>query len=171
MSFIRPEARDQLWRWREVIVGAVVVLFGAWFAVEGLGLLTMLGLVMAVLGAVLMYAGYQRSRFRIGSGGPGVVYVEEGQIAYYGPLNGGTLDIADLQKVELNPDGEPALYWVLSGAGDGPLQIPANAEGVDALFDAFSVLRNFPTEQMLKYLNTPPAQPVVIWQKEPRRLH
>lgn len=171
MSFIRPEARAQLWRWREVIVGAVVALFGAWFAIDGLGLLAVMGLVLAVLGGILIFAGYQRGRFRIGTGGPGVVYVEEGQIAYYGPLNGGTLDIAGLRKVELNPDGKPSPHWVLSGGGDAPLHIPANAEGVDALFDAFSVLRDFPTEQMLRYLKAPPAQPVVIWQKEPRRLH
>lgn len=171
MEFFRPQARAQLWRWREVLVGLVIALFGVWFAIDGLGVLIAVGLVLVVLGGLLMFAGFQRSRFRIGTGGPGVVYVEEGQIAYYGPLEGGTLDINGLSQVDLDPDSKPSPHWVLSSPGARSLHIPANAEGVDALFDAFSVLQDFPTERMLRYLKTPPSQPVVIWQKEPPRLH
>jgi len=38
MSFLRQGARDQLWRWREAIVGGGLMLFGLWL-VAGPGFL------------------------------------------------------------------------------------------------------------------------------------
>ena len=37
MSFIRPEARAALWRWREVLAGAGVGALGIWMGLTGLG--------------------------------------------------------------------------------------------------------------------------------------
>lgn len=81
MSFIRPEASAFVDRWREVMIGVVVVALGIYWA-SGFGLLKWVGIVVILIGAALLVAGVQRARFRMGKGGPGVVQVDERQITY-----------------------------------------------------------------------------------------
>ena len=50
MSFLRPEAKAELWRWREVLGGIAVALIGLWL-VAGPGLL------LAIPGYALILAG------------------------------------------------------------------------------------------------------------------
>jgi hypothetical protein len=169
MSFFRPEARAALVQWRETLVGAAVLLLGLWWA-SGFGLLKWLGIGLVLLGAVLMVSGFQRARFRIGQGGPGVVQVDEGEVAYFGPLNGGSVALRSLSRVVLDGRSHPPV-WALYQPGQGALQIPVTATGSDALFDAFASLEGIKTEHMLAQLKTPPDHPVVIWAKEDRRLH
>ncbi|MCT8158878.1 hypothetical protein KVX96_02145 [Pseudoruegeria sp. SHC-113] len=171
MSFVRKEVKSAIWRWREFLIGWLFAAVGVILIFRGLGFVPTLGIILGITGALLAYAGVQRARFRLGEGGPGVVHVNEGRIAYYGPFSGGAVSVDGLSKVELDPVPDPAPHWVLRGIESPPLFIPANAEGVDALFDVFSSIKNFPTEQMLRYLTQPPAHPVVIWQKEQRMLH
>lgn len=163
MSFIRPEARAEIWRWRELLVGAGIAALGLSWVLGPGGLLGWLGWVLVALGVVLVVVGLQRARFRIGSGGPGVVQADEGQIAYFGPLTGGTVAMADLTRLSLDPTFKPA-HWVLEQPGQPPLMIPVNASGVDALFDVFATLPGLKTEQMLAALAHPSDHPSVIWQ-------
>jgi len=164
MSFLRPEARATLWRWREVLVGAALVAIGLWWALTTIGLLHWLGYAVLVLAAAILAAGLQRARFRAGSGGPGVVRVDEGQVAYFGPLTGGVVAMGDLVTLKLDPRARPA-HWLLSQPGQPELAIPLTAEGADALFDAFATLPGIRTEHMLTQMRRPSAQVVVIWQK------
>lgn len=86
MSFVRPEARAALWRWREVLVGLVVAAIGLWWALAAHGLVQWVGGAVLLTGLALILLGIQRGRFRTGTGGPGVVRVDEGLITYFGPL-------------------------------------------------------------------------------------
>ena len=169
MSFLRPEARAALVQWRETLVGAAVLLLGLWWA-SGFGLLKWLGIGLVAVGAVLIVSGIQRARFRIGQGGPGVVQVDEGEVAYFGPLNGGSVAMRSLSRVVLDGRSQPPV-WALYQPGQAPLHIPVNAAGSDALFDAFASLDGIKTEHMLAQLKAAPDHPVVIWAKEDRRLH
>ncbi|PSL18914.1 hypothetical protein [Shimia abyssi] len=169
MSFIRPEARAALMQWREVLIGGAVAVLGFWWA-SGFGLLQWLGFALIAVGVVLILTGIQRGRFRSGRGGPGVVQVDEGEVTYYGPLNGGSVAMADLMRLELDGGSRPAV-WVLTQAGVQPLQIPVNAEGADGLFDAFATLPGLKTEAMLAKLKARPNHSVVIWQKPGMLLH
>lgn len=166
MSFIRPEARSVIWRWRESLAGFVVALAGLFLAVTGTGLAQMFGFSMVVAAAVLMFAGLQRARFRIGSGGPGMVQVDEGQVTYFGPFDGGSVAIRQLSLVELDPKTKPTSSWVLTEIGQPPLAIPTTAEGAEALFDVFASLEGIRTERMLAELQKEPKKRVVIWQRE-----
>lgn len=175
MSFIRPEARATLWRWREVLAGLGTVLLGAYWMLGPGGLLGWIGAAVAATGAVLALIGLQRLRFRSAGGGPGVVQVDEGQITYFGPLTGGVVAGSELSRLTLDPTGRPP-HWVLYAAGQPALHIPVNAEGADALFDVFSALPGIKTERMLAELNALPSHPVVIWERtssQPRlgRIH
>jgi hypothetical protein len=113
-----------------------------------------------------MFAGLQRARFRIGSGGPGMVQVDEGQVTYFGPFDGGSVAIRQLALVELDPKTKPTSSWVLTEAGQPPLAIPTTAEGAEALFDVFASLEGIRTERMLAELQKEPKKRVVIWQRE-----
>ncbi|MGO4915327.1 hypothetical protein [Pseudogemmobacter sp. W21_MBD1_M6] len=170
MSFIRPAARARLWRWREAVAGLVLGLLGIWLAVAGIGFVRILGTCVVIAGAVLVFAGLQRARFRIGSGGPGVVQIDEAQVTYYGPLNGGVISLGAVTLIELVGAGV-AQHWRLTEPGAPPLSIPTKAEGADLLFDAFATLKGLDVPRMLNALADNAEHPVVIWRKEPARLH
>ncbi|WP_170426936.1 hypothetical protein [Ruegeria arenilitoris] len=168
MSFIRPEAKLTLWRWREVLIAGAVLLVGlSWISGPG-GLLGWLGWVLIAASAALAVIGVQRARFRTGAGGPGLVTIDEGQITYLGPLTGGIVATREIERLALDPTSSPA-HWVLDQPGQPTLHIPVNAEGAEALFDVFSALPGLKTEQMLSELNGGGAHPVVIWERTPSR--
>lgn len=168
MSFIRPEAKAALWRWREILVALAVGLTGLGWVVGHGGLLGWTGAVLLIAGAVLAIVGVQRARFRTGAGGPGLVLIDEGEITYMGPLTGGTVSAPDLERLALDPTARPA-HWVLDQPGHPPLMIPVNAEGAENLFDVFSALPGLRTERMLAELQGKSAHPVVIWERQPMR--
>ncbi|CUK00101.1 hypothetical protein RUE5091_02090 [Ruegeria denitrificans] len=168
MSFIRPEAKLTLWRWREVLVAGAVLLVGlSWIGGPG-GLLGWLGWVLVLFSVALAVIGIQRARFRTGAGGPGIVTIDEGQITYLGPLDGGMVAAREIERLALDPTSSPA-HWVLEQPGQPVLHIPVNAEGAEALFDVFSALPGLKTEQMLAELNSGTAHQVIIWERTPSR--
>ncbi len=168
MSLIRPAARKTIWRLREVLVGIGLICLGLYWAFGTYGILQIVGYVTAAVGVGLTFLGLQRARFRVGSGGPGVVQVDEGQITYFGPLSGGAIALADLERVTLDHGNKPA-HWVLEQRGQPPVYIPLNAEGAETLFDAFATLPGLRTERMLGELKGKKPHAVVIWEKTPLR--
>lgn len=164
MSFIRPEARVALWRWRELIVAALMLLVGLNWAFTSYGVTAASGWALIVVGLVIAVIGAQRLRFRLGAGGPGVVQVDEGQIAYFGPLTGGAVAASELQRLRLDHTAKPP-HWVLEQEGQAPLQIPVNAAGHEALFDVFAALPGLKTERMLSELRRAGPHQVVIWER------
>lgn len=164
MSFIRPEARATLWRWREVLAGSGLALLGLAWALGSFGLLRALAFVLLALGVVLILAGLQRARFRSGGGGQGVVQVIEGQVTYYGPLSGGAVAISELAALSLDGRSKPA-HWLLVPDQGAALQIPVSAEGADALFDAFSGLKGLRTEHLLRVKQAGGRRLQVIWRR------
>lgn len=168
MSFIRPEARAAIWRWRELLAAALIAILGASWAAGPGGLLGWVGWALIIAACALAVVGVQRARFRTGSGGPGVVRVDEGQIAYFGPLTGGAVALSEFECLVLDPLNKPP-HWQLHQPGQPVLHVPVNAEGADALFDVFSALPGFNTEKMLSALRKPGPHPVVIWERNPMR--
>lgn len=171
MQIIRPDVSEAIWRFRDAIIGIAVSLLGLYWAINGIGFMKIVGTSLAVAGALLVFAGIQRGRFRAGSGGSGVVHVVEGQVTYYGPIEGGSVVVADLDRVELDPTVEPEGEWILYDPSTVPLRIPTNAEGAETLFDVFSNLEGLQTERMLATLNGKLKKQIVIWQSKTAALH
>ena len=171
MAFFRPEVKEAFSRFRDAIAGVAVSLLGVYWALNASGILSIVGTSLAVAGALLVFAGIQRGRFRSGTGGPGVVSVDEGQVTYYGPIEGGSVVISELEKVEFDATARPRAEWVLHDPHIGVLRIPINAEGAEALFDVFSTLDGIQTEKMLAAMKSRRKRQVVIWQSERPALH
>lgn len=171
MSFIRPEILSGILRWREALIGLFVASCGMIWAVSQQGLMAAVGTLLAVVGSLVIFAGIQRTRFRVGADGPGVVQVHERLVTYYGPLDGGSVSIDALASVELEPRAKPAAEWVLTEVGGAPLHIPTNAANAEILFDVFASLDGIRTENMLTQLRSNPEERVSIWNKGLRRLH
>ncbi len=167
MAFIRQPARDALMRWREPILAGTVLAWGLWWALTEPALLRWIGVILVILGAGLGTVALQRLRFRQGGGGAGVVQIDEGRLAYFGPLTGGVIDIDDITRLDLDPTGHPP-HWVLTGVGGQSLAIPVNAEGADGLFDVFAALPGLRTQRMLDALARTPAARVEIWRTTTR---
>lgn len=168
MTFFRPEAKEMLWRWREVLAGAGLVLLGLWWLIGPGGLLVLPAVALVLAGAALAFVGVQRARFRAVGDGPGAVQVDEGQIAYFGPLTGGVVALTALERLSLEGAAQPA-HWRLEVPGQADLMIPVNAAGSDALFDAFATLPGLRTERMLTELRSGRRHAVVIWERTPLR--
>ncbi|MBT8474512.1 MAG: hypothetical protein KJO78_03475 [Alphaproteobacteria bacterium] len=171
MSFIRPEVAKRLYRWREALAGAGAAALGSYWMMVESGALAIIGTALAVAGALLIFAGIQRARFRQGSGGPGIVQITEGQLTYFGPYDAGTLAVDRVTTLSLDPDGAGRAQWVLSHRDGDDLIIPVHAEGAEALFDVFGTLPGLNTEAMLAELQRPHRTRVVLWQKDAPRLH
>ena len=168
MSFVRPEARAQLMRWREVLIGAALALLGLSWATGPGGLLGWVGWALILGGAALAVTGLRRMRFRQDGQGPGVVQVDEGQISYFGPLDGGAVAASELERLILDPTDHPAC-WVLEQPGIPALHIPVNAAGSDALFDAFGALPGLDTRRLLGHLDNKAPMPVAAWERRTAR--
>lgn len=161
---IRPEAKAQILRWREVIVGVGGVLLGLWWLTRSSDLLLLPGAALTVAGVALSWVGVQRARFRGEGQGPGSVDVDEGEITYFGPLTGGAVSLRELQEITYDPTVHPA-HWRLRQKAVPELLIPVNAAGAEALFDAFATLPQFRMAQALAALHQDQQHPIVIWQR------
>ncbi|WP_415921825.1 hypothetical protein [Tateyamaria sp. SN6-1] len=164
MGFIRPEAQTALWRWREVLIGVGLAVLGLWWLAQSTGLLWYVAPAVLVGAGALIMIGFQRGRFRGAGDGVGTVQIVEGQITYFGPLSGGAVAMRELTRLTLDGTQHPA-HWRLEQRGLPDVHIPVNADGADALFDAFASLPGLRTERMLSQLQAQPHSAVVIWQR------
>lgn len=170
MSFVRPEATAALLRWRDALIGGGVLVLALWWVFAARGVLNWIGWLLLPVAAALIWTGIRRARFHMGRGGPGVVSIDEGAVAWLGPFHGGAVALAELDRLDLDPTRDPAV-WRLYAPEQAPLEIPVTAEGADALFDAFARLPGLDTPKMLAELRADAQAPVTIWQKSRPRLH
>lgn len=153
MSFIRPELADALWRWREVGLGAALAVMGIWTATGGGYLLIPLGLSLLALGLGWALTAWRRLRFRQEGEAPGILRVTEAQIAYYGPRVGGIVGLPDLSEIRLLTLRGRRIWKLKQGDGQ-LLHIPVEADGAEALFDAFATLPGIDMAALVAALGT-----------------
>ena len=163
MADLRPDLRDALRRGREALAGVAVIALALWVGLTTFGVTRWLAAALGFLGLGLVWTGVQRWRFVRGSGGPGVVEVDERRITYWGPLSGGTVDLDDLLRLDLNPGSQPA-HWVLVPRSGEALVVPVTAQGAEALLDAFTALPGLRTEALLAALSRIEGPPTILWQ-------
>jgi hypothetical protein len=162
VSFVRPELRAAMWRWREAISGGALFVLGLWAALGPGGLLGGIGWFLAAMGAGLALTGVHRGLFRAPRGqGPGSVDVDEGQVTYFGPLTGGAVALQELTEIALIREGQSP-HWRLR-AGTATLHIPVDADGADALYDAFTSLPGLQSGMLVAALQARDGLDRIVW--------
>ncbi|MCB1356779.1 MAG: hypothetical protein KDK53_09875 [Maritimibacter sp.] len=164
MGFFRAEATEAVQRWRGAMVAGAVLALGLWWGLTSLGLVRWTGWALAAGGAAMLWASVQRARFHGGSGGLGVVEVDERQIVYLAPVGGGFLSLDGLSEVAILPDRAGLPIWRFTGNGER-LSVPASAAGTEALFDAITALPGADMEAAIRASRGRPEQMVVIWRR------
>ncbi|TNC72375.1 hypothetical protein [Rubellimicrobium roseum] len=159
-DLLRPEIRDALWRGREAIAGMAIVLLALWLGLSTFGITRWVAGALGLAGLGLVWTGVQRWRFSRSQGGPGFVQVDERRLVYWGPLDGGTMDLDNLARLDLDPG---AGRWLLTGLRGEVLAVPTTAQGSEALFDLFTALPGLRPEAMLSALERTEGPPVTLW--------
>ena len=169
MSFIRPEAATTLKRWREALIGAVVLMFNLQLAATTSGVLNAIAWVGVLIGAALFVEGVRRARLPDRSGGVGVVDVDERQITYFGPHGGGSISINELARIKVRTtDLGPAasdFFWEFTDREGQRLTIPGDAENASALFDALTVLPGADYEAVIKASGSTTVGEFLVWDR------
>lgn len=140
-----------------------MLLLAVWLGLSSFGVTRWVAVALGLLGLGLVWTGIQRWRFIRGTGGPGIVEVDERRITYWGPLSGGTVDLDDLLRLDLDPGGRPA-HWVLTPRTGEALALPVSAQGAEALLDAFTALPGLRTEALLAALSRTEGPVATVWQ-------
>lgn len=163
MSFIRPELLDQLTRSREVILGTALAALGLWTVSLGGYFYLPLGAAILALGLAWALLAWRRLRFAQTGDAPGILRVTEAQIAYLGPRTGGFVGLPDLAEIRLLTL-RGRRVWRLKQADGQLLHIPVEADGTEALFDAFATLPGIDMAALVAALSTdaPPSDSKVI---------
>ncbi len=151
MSLIRPVVLAGLRRGREVIAALVLVALGLWLAWLGGYLLVPLGLGIVAIGAAWALQALRRLRFAQSGRSPGMVEVDEGQIGYLGPAEGGFVGLPDLVELRLI-SLRGRRVWRLKQADGQALLVPVDAAGAERLFDAFASLPGMDTQALVAAL-------------------
>lgn len=164
MSFFRPEAMTTLRRYREIALCLAAVAFGLWVYSRGGLFYAVLGLSIATFSLGLSVAAWRRLRFAISGEAPGVLTIDEGAIAYFGPVSGGAVALSELTLIEILPqEGQHA--WRLSQADGHAITIPTGARGAERLFDVFGALPGARAETFIAALAHPPQGPRRLWMR------
>ena len=181
MSFIRPEARAAIWRWRDVIAGALVLALGAYWGLGTGGLLRWVGFALMALGTVFVVTGLQRGRFlRFGQAqSTGMIELDERQLTYFGVGAGVVVPLGTVTRIEIETNDrgplEDDVFWRFTMGEGGIARIPATALGHEKLFDALSAFPGADYEKVIVASASVDNARFLIWQKSVRpagqRLH
>jgi hypothetical protein len=169
MAVIRPEAAATLKKGQEVIAACAVALFGLWLVWLGGYVLLPLGVIFMAVGAILARLALRRLRFAQLVGAPGLVELDEAQVGYLGPTDGGYLSLEELVELRLLTL-QGRRMWRLKQADGQALLIPVEAQGAERLFDAFAALPGMDTGALVDALTPAPdragiAETRVIWRR------
>lgn len=171
MSMVRPEVMAFLSRWRETLAGAALSMLGVWYAVNGTGLMPMIGMAITVGGAILLFTGFHRARLRRGSDGPGLVEITERQLTYFDALGGQSFSFDDVIAITIRTDGAGGMVWLFERRAEPTARIPANAAGANAIFDALAAFDGVDYPQVLRAASSRVNASFAVWQSGARRLH
>lgn len=175
MSFIRPEVREGLWRWREALAGLAAILVGIALVSGTYGYLPMIGGVLVFIGFLVMGAGAVRASVKPRSGGAGLIELDEGRLTFLNPERGAIVDLPAVIRIEIITTSagpvEDDLFWVFYEAGGQVARIPASAVGSERLFDALAGFPGADYRKVIAASGSTDDNVFVIWQKDRRRLH
>lgn len=166
---IRPELVAKL-RWMaEPIVWGIVLLVLVWIDLRVWAtshwLVLLLPLALTAAAGVAFWTACMRLRLSPDGQGEGVVLIDERRIGFFGPGDGGFVDLDALMRLEIR--GEPGhRVWVLYHEDGPPLEISQNAPGAEQLLDTFSTLSGLGLSRFAAVLEDPGDVAELLWERE-----
>ncbi|MGB1235497.1 MAG: hypothetical protein ACPG5U_07175 [Planktomarina sp.] len=170
MSFIRPQAAATLSKARPFILAGCMASFGIYIMLTTRGAGYLAAGVFILIAGLIAHDAYRRIMFPKGSGGVGLVEVDERRITYLSGGGGHSISIEDLTRVEAHRNGRGRVTWVFY-SDEETLSVPANAMGNDKLFDAMVALPGLNHEQAQAAARGQGPDMFLVWQRDKRRLH
>ncbi|MFY0681874.1 MAG: hypothetical protein JXR13_14985 [Thalassovita sp.] len=167
MTLLRPEARETLWQWRDLLVGLALAALGLYWVLGSGGVLRWIGVVVIALSALLIFTGVQRGRFlgNKGASGAGIIELNERQLSYMGPDTGVIVPLGAVVRIEIALNGNDALVWKFFTADGDVSEIPSSALGHEKLFDCLSGFPGASYEKVISASSSTQQGQFVIWRK------
>ncbi|PIB26141.1 hypothetical protein BFP76_14390 [Amylibacter kogurei] len=169
MNFIRPELKELLMQWREVILLVAIVLISAVFFLTGTGLIRIITIGLIVIGAGFLYPAIRQARTAASKQSVGVVEITERRIRYLSPDMGAEISANDLTSVEIESrDVNTPLEdvsWIFRDKHGYTMRIPSGAEGARGLLDAISSLPGADLDAVVRAMGYPQKALFTIWKK------
>lgn len=169
MTFIRPEVLAFLKRWREAIIAGAVLLGSLEAASSTTGAVHAFSWVTALIGAALFIEGVRRARLPKNNGGVGVVDVDERQITYFGPEDGGSISFDELARIKVRTTASGSaktdFFWEFTDLSGQRLNVPGDAENASALFDALTALAGADYEAVIQASGATDAKEFLVWER------
>lgn len=159
---IRPEVWTLVLRGQEVILASLLGLFGLWLMILGGYILLPIGGAITALAVSMAVLALRRLRFSNHHGAIGVVEVDEAQIGYFGPTEGGFISLQDMVELRLLRVGGVDM-WRLKQSDGQTLLIPVAATGAERLFDAFAALPDMHSADLVSPLGGSDMR--MIWRR------
>jgi len=170
-GFLRPEAVALLRRWQGVLTGAVLTTLGLYWALFQPGALRIAGVAVGVAGVGLLVQAVIRLRIRTPETGVGLVEITERQLTYFHPVQGATLSLDAVERVEVRTmpreGGAAEMFWVLHHDDGAPVIVPAGAEGADRLMDAIAAFPGADYGQVIAGSRARGKSVFTVWARRP----
>lgn len=170
MSFIRPEIRDELWRWREVILLGLIITISAIMFLMGAGLIRVITIGLIVIGLAFLYPAIRQARATTKVVSVGVVEITERRIRYLGPEFGSEISANDLKMVQIESRDETDLsddvIWIFTDLHGQSMSIPSGAQGARSLLGAVSSLPGADLDAVVRAMGYPHRTLFTIWEKQ-----
>jgi hypothetical protein len=169
MSFLRPEIKLWLYKWRECLISFIIAMLGLWMAFHGASkynlILQFSGYIIAITGICITIAAYRRVSFSQFPNGLGLVEIRERQIVYFDPSGGIAFSADNIISIEINISSTSGPSWRLKTEDQSMVNIPLNAFGNEKLFDIFLTLPGVESSHLINAANNPKSTPKKIWEK------
>ncbi len=168
----RPLADWLRLRWEPILWGGTLLL-GLWLIWRGYAGLAplsfVLGLLLTLAGVALLRQALRRLRLGREAPAEGAVLIDEARIGYFGPREGGFIDLPAITSVEIvtRPHVPPASShaWILTADDGTRLMIPLGAQGAEHLYDALSPLPGIDFDAGLAAVESPGAHRALVWRR------
>ncbi|MEM9138581.1 MAG: hypothetical protein AAGB15_02025 [Pseudomonadota bacterium] len=174
MSFFRPEAKAALRRFGEPVLYFVVAIIGLWQGLRLINQGSWAGAVLMGLGGLAALAVFNAAEralvaWRARRAGPGLVSIQEGRIAYFGPNGGAVMALDALVRVEIitTNDGPMAddHFWQLTDETGQIAVIPGGAQDATDLLDRLGSLPGFDHMAVISAMGSTENARFLVWQK------
>ena len=169
MPFIRAEAWSQIKRYKDLIVGVLILLLGVKFLLSIYWPSILFGLLLLFLGTTFLVSFFRKYITSDILENVGFLEVTERQIIYIHSINGGEISLDGLKRISLIVSAEDnfvkSRFWDLEGDNSENLRFPVAVAGVDAFIESLIFLTKVNYRAIKIALDSQNEENILVWEK------